>query len=77
MRAVGRRGGRSELAASVVAGLLLLAAAGASEAGVRRVWAVNDSEKIARDDVRSPLAAGNSAWDGRRVLSGREAASCR
>lgn len=67
MRAVGRRGTWLHASSSVVAGLLLLSAAGASEAGVRRVWAVNDSEKIARDDVRNPLAAGNSAWDGRRV----------
>jgi hypothetical protein len=45
---------------------VLLACAGA-EAGVARVWAVNDGEKIERDDLANPLAASNSAWDGRRV----------
>lgn len=38
-----------------------------SAAGVKRVWAVNDTEKIARENLSSPLAAGNSAWDGSRV----------
>ena len=47
--------------------LLILAAAAEAGAGVRRVWAVNDTEKVAQDDTRSPLAAGNSAWDGRRI----------
>ncbi len=36
-------------------------------AGVKRVWAVNDTEKVLRDHLSSPLAAGNSAWDGNRV----------
>jgi len=47
--------------------LLILAMAAEAGAGVRRVWAVNDTEKIAQDDTRSALAAGNSAWDGRRI----------
>jgi Glycoside hydrolase 123, catalytic domain len=38
-----------------------------AEAGVARIWAVNDGEKVERDDRTSPLAAGNSAWDGTRV----------
>ena len=37
------------------------------EAGVRRIWAVNDGEKIERDALTHPGAAGNSAWDGRTV----------
>jgi hypothetical protein len=38
-----------------------------ARAGVARVWAVGDGEKVERDDLRSPYAAANSAWDGRRV----------
>jgi len=37
------------------------------EAGVARVWAVNDGEKIEQDDLASPLRARNSAWDGKTV----------
>ena len=33
-------------------------------AGVRRVWVVNDGEKIERDDTNHPASARNSAWDG-------------
>ncbi|MBE3073196.1 MAG: DUF4091 domain-containing protein [Acidobacteria bacterium] len=51
----------------LLAALLLPAASGPSEAGVRRVWAVNDTEKIAPDNTKSALATSNSAWDGRRV----------
>ena len=50
-----------------LAALLAAATAASSSAGVKRVWAVTDTEKIARDDLASPLAAGNSAWDGARV----------
>jgi hypothetical protein len=46
--------------------LALLPYAGA-EAGVARVWAVNDGEKVERDNRRSPYAAANSTWDGRRI----------
>jgi hypothetical protein len=37
------------------------------EAGVRRVWAVNDGEKIERDARDHRLARRNSAWDGRVI----------
>ena len=37
------------------------------EGGVRRIWAVNDGEKVKRDDRQHPARTGNSAWDGRRV----------
>ncbi|HEY8150852.1 MAG TPA: hypothetical protein VIK51_18240, partial [Vicinamibacteria bacterium] len=37
------------------------------EAGVARVWAVSDGEKIEQDDLASPLRARNSAWDGTTV----------
>jgi hypothetical protein len=36
-------------------------------AGLARVWGVHDGEKIARDDLASPLAASNFAWDGTKV----------
>jgi hypothetical protein len=38
-----------------------------ADAGVTRVWAVSDGEKIEQDDLASLLRAGNSAWDGTRV----------
>ena len=38
-----------------------------ANAGVRRVWVVNDGEKVERDALSHPAAARNSAWDGRRV----------
>jgi hypothetical protein len=51
-------------AAAAVVALLLSSGA---EAGVARVWALNDGEKVERDDLQSSYAASNSAWDGRRV----------
>ena len=47
--------------------IALLLAACDVDAGVRRVWAVHDGEKIERDARDHPLARGNSAWDGRIV----------
>jgi hypothetical protein len=48
--------------------LLVMAFAPAcAEAGVARVWAVNDGEKIEQDDLASALRARNSAWDGKTV----------
>ena len=38
-----------------------------ADAGVRRVWAVNDGEKIARDARNHPAGSHNSAWDGHVV----------
>ncbi|NWG14600.1 MAG: DUF4091 domain-containing protein [Acidobacteria bacterium] len=37
------------------------------ESGVQSVWAVNDGEKIERDDLNHPCKASNSAWDGKKV----------
>src|SRR5215213_7545125 len=31
------------------------------------VWAVNDGEKVERDDLNNPNKRGNSAWDGRKI----------
>ena len=44
-----------------------------AHAGVRRVWIVNDGEKIERDAVGHPAAVRNSAWDGRvgRIFGAR------
>ena len=34
---------------------------------VRSVWAVNDGEKIERDDLNNPNKSTNSAWDGHKI----------
>ena len=47
--------------------LVIAVGAPSVEGGVRRIWAVNDGEKVKRDDREHPARAGNSAWDGRRV----------
>ncbi len=36
-------------------------------AGVARVWGLHDGDKIDQDDLKSPLAPKNFAWDGSRV----------
>jgi len=43
---------------------LLLVRASAS---VRSIWAVNDGEKVERDDLANPNRSANSTWDGRRI----------
>ncbi len=35
--------------------------------GVRSIWAVNDGEKVDRDDLGNINKAGNSVWDGRTI----------
>src|SRR5205085_937349 len=56
--------------AVVAAGLrpasLAQATAGRSPAGLA-VWAVGDSDKIGRDDARSPLQRRNGVWDGHGI----------
>ncbi len=52
---------------SLAGALLVTMCPAAADAGVKRVWAVNDTEKVARENLDSRLAAGNSAWDGTRV----------
>jgi hypothetical protein len=39
----------------------------AQDPGIAAVWAVNDGEKVARDDPDNPNKRENSAWDGTRV----------
>jgi Glycoside hydrolase 123, catalytic domain len=36
-------------------------------ASVRLIWAVNDGEKVERDDLNNPNKSANSAWDGKRI----------
>ncbi len=45
----------------------LLLASAPLQAGVARVWAVSDGEKVERDDLASPWRERNSVWDGRRA----------
>ncbi len=47
--------------------MLLLAPAGTAHAGVARLWAVHDGEKVALDDLDHPSKARNTVWDGKRV----------
>jgi hypothetical protein len=47
--------------------LVLVLYASSAHADIRRVWAVNDGEKVERDAVEHPLRAHNSAWDGKVV----------
>jgi hypothetical protein len=51
----------------LVAALALSIGAGHAEADVRRVWAVNDGEKVERDAVNHPASVRNGTWDGRTV----------
>jgi len=52
---------------------LAVAGCGDAAAGVRAVWAINDGEKIAHDDLNNPYKKANSVWDGRtiRLLAAR------
>src|SRR5687768_2275268 len=38
-----------------------------SRASVRLIWALNDGEKLERDDLNNPNKSANSAWDGKRI----------
>ena len=42
-------------------------AAGASKAVISAIWAVNDGEKIEKDDLHNPNKTSNSVWDGRTI----------
>jgi hypothetical protein len=39
----------------------------AADKGIAAIWAVNDGERIGRDDLADPNKKVNSAWDGHRV----------
>ena len=57
----------------LISAFTLLTGAGQARADVRRVWAVDDGEKVERDARNHPAAAKNTTWDGRtvRVFAGR------
>ncbi len=68
MPRVGEVAMRRPIAAWVAAFLALLARpCAAAAADVADVWAVNDGEKIPRDDPANPNRGGNSVWDGRSI----------
>jgi len=46
---------------------IILAGCGEAWAGIRALWAVNDGEKIAHDNLASPLRKANAVWDGNTV----------
>ncbi len=60
-----RRAGVVLVAATTAVAAIFCAAR--ADAGVRRVWAVNDGEKVERDARDHPARRVNSAWDGQRV----------
>ncbi len=47
--------------------LVFLAASASVQAGVARVWALSDGDKVDQDDLASPLRARNSVWDGTKA----------
>src|SRR5256885_5911754 len=61
------------LAASFTVLVVLMMLPSLANAGVRRVWVVNDGEKIEQDALNHPASARNSAWDGRvaRIFGAR------
>ena len=52
---------------SISALAILLGITAPAAADVRRVWAVDDGEKVERDARDHPARARNAAWDGRTV----------
>src|SRR5690242_3459352 len=51
----------------VLLGAVLFFCASLTVAAVRSVWAVNDGEKIERNDLNNPNKQTNSAWDGHKI----------
>jgi chitodextrinase len=49
--------------------MLTLALTANSMASIKRIWAVDDTEKVKRNDVNNPLASSpdNPAWNGREI----------
>ena len=62
---------RSRLIIVILA--VLICPPAVASAGLRRVWVVNDGEKVERDALNHPAALRNSAWDGRvaRIFGAR------
>jgi len=47
--------------------LFTMGCVGSADGAVRAIWAVNDGEKVERDDRHHRAREANSAWDGHRV----------
>jgi hypothetical protein len=47
--------------------IALILSASPAHAEIRHLWAVNDGEKVERDDLKHPSRARNSVWDGKVV----------
>lgn len=47
--------------------LCISACAAAVTARAQSIWAVNDGEKVERDDLNNPNKRANSVWDGRKI----------
>ncbi|HVF88201.1 MAG TPA: hypothetical protein VM866_11455 [Pyrinomonadaceae bacterium] len=58
---------RRKIISRLAAFLLLMCSSVSVAASVGHVWAVNDGEKIERDDLANKNRKSNSVWDGRRV----------
>jgi hypothetical protein len=56
---------KSKIGTALLLNLLVLSAN--VFASVRTVWAVNDGEKIERDNLNNPNKKQNSAWDGHKI----------
>ncbi|HEY0764091.1 MAG TPA: glycoside hydrolase domain-containing protein [Pyrinomonadaceae bacterium] len=59
------RGGSTVCAVVLLACCLLVAPF--ARGSIRTIWAVNDGEKVERDDLNNPNKSSNSTWDGRKV----------
>src|SRR5918993_1778109 len=51
----------------VLAALAVAAVWRPCDAGVRRIWAVHDGEKVERDEQNHPASARNAVWDGQTI----------
>ena len=58
---------RKGFATWLVVAYLMPALTVTASASVHHVWAVNDGEKIERDDLNNANKNGNSAWDGQKI----------
>src|SRR5689334_24941025 len=47
--------------------IILFAACASRAARAQGIWAVNDGEKVDRDDLSNPNKRANSVWDGHKV----------
>ena len=58
---------RRSFCISIVLAALSILRVAFLEAGVQRIWAVGDGERIEKFDLRHPLQAANSVWDGEEI----------